>query len=108
MRALVRLRGDGPDAAAVAGAAFVLGVHTLAALTEASPLNGLGSHRAEIGAVASGRAHWVVAGRLFDRLVVKEIPLRLRQQEHVLMRLGAAVAHAFWHRVWLVPNDVLA
>ena len=32
-------------------------------------------------------------GLFLHRLRVKEIPLRLREQEHVLMRLRAAVAH---------------
>lgn len=39
---------------------------------------------------------------------IVEIPLRLAQQEHMLMRRRGPVAHAFRHRVRLVPDDVAA
>lgn len=54
------------------------------------------------------RASRVADSRLLHRLAVEEIPPRLRQQEDVLMRLGAAVFHALWHRVGLRPANRLA
>src|SRR5690606_37820933 len=52
--------------------------------------------------IYAGRRH-----RLRNRSRVVVVPRRLRQQEDVLVRLGASVAHAFGHGVRLGPNDVL-
>jgi hypothetical protein len=127
--AFVRAGGDGPDAAAVcfpaatcplvAGlcAAFLSVVVAVLVAAEARP------HRLHV-AVRLAR-HAVAAAlvgevglrqpclarfgqRLRNSLGVVVIPLRLRQQEDILMRLGAAVAHALGHWVRLVPDDVLA
>jgi hypothetical protein len=42
------------------------------------------------------------------RIGVVMVFRRLAHQENVFVRLGAAVGDAFWHRVGLRPDDVLA
>src|SRR5690606_2112752 len=45
---------------------------------------------------------------LRDCCSIEVVSRRLAKQKDVLVRLGAAVAHALRHRVRLVPDDVLA
>ena len=42
-----------------------------------------------------------------DGFVIEAMPFGFREQEDIFVRLGAAVAHRFWHRVRFVPDDVL-
>ena len=48
------------------------------------------------------------SNRFGDRLVVKEILLRLGEQKDMLIAAGAAVFDALWHGVILHPDDVVA
>ena len=96
MRAFVRARCDAPDAAAVAGfAARKYSTWGVMHVVSFVPAKLVVAH-------PTGLNCW-----LFHRLAIIEIPRRLRQQEHILVRLGAAIRYALWHRVRLVPDDIL-
>src|SRR6476660_491514 len=60
-----------------------------------------------IGTAAFGPGDAFLQRWLGDRIPVVQVPLTLAQQKKILVRLCAPVAHAFRHRIRLVPNDVL-
>lgn len=105
--ALEALGRDGPDVALVAGLyAFTL-PPAVTRLSEICTMQPDWTYYALVSSTVTGARHRVLRYRLLDRLRVEVVPLALAQQEHVLVRLGAAVAHALRHRVRLVPDDVL-
>lgn len=93
--ALVGAGGDGPDGAAVAG--LTVTAKTAIRITlrrfPRSARRGISCFSTCLCAANRPPGAW-----LTHRLAIKEVPLRLRQQENVLMRLGAAVAYRRDHQ----------
>src|SRR3990167_10079055 len=109
--ARVWLRGDGPDRAGVTRFGRILrpprveaGIAPLA--ERVLFLSWVWCARRVAGVVPSGWPEWSCGLR--NRRRVVEVPFRLRQKEHVLVRARRSVLNTFRHRVGLGPYDVRA
>ena len=95
------LRRDGPDRAGVAMASRYRRRSSMRVLSDKWVIPNSGK---TTSAPDSNRIYT----RLPHRLRIVEVPRRLRQQKHVLVRLRRPVSHALGHGVGLVPDDVRA
>src|SRR5574337_1591 len=115
MGALEGPRDYGPHAALVAGVPLPWNRPGGAVLRASSTRGRLAVTAAAMPQLAwgfVGLPRGIVMVRCYRGLLhclgVPVVPRALAQEKEVLMRLRAAIAYRLGHRVWLVPNDVLA
>ena len=102
VRALERLGGHGPDAAAIAGFSVPDSFHVSVSFAGHSRRTYLRVEGRLCKTRGRAGCNW-----LLHRVGVKVILRLLRKQENIFVRLGAAIRDALRHRVRLVPDDVL-
>ena len=107
MRTFIRFRGNCPDAASVSGFAIICHVRTVWAMGAAAMSGDSLLTFTSFPLERRGAACLPTDRLLLDGFVVKPIFFRLRQQENILMSLGASVADTLRHRIRFVPDDVL-